>query len=94
MSEKMLGYHSAQAEKVLGHPLGMRSYVQIGPNGERVMAWFRTHERANELYGWEDKVFVGEFDPSSFTTVCLNPGGYDYLSDMIDDLDAGWEENL
>lgn len=89
MSEKLLGYYSAQAEQVLGHPQGIKSYVQVGPNGERVMAWFHSHERATELYGWEDKVFVGEFDPNTFQMVCLNPCGYEFFTDMIDE---EWEE--
>lgn len=90
MATMKLGYHSMLAEATLGHPSGIKSYVQIGPNGERVTAWFDTHEQA-EIYKWQDKVFVGEFDVDTFEPVCLNPMGYDPFALWDDPLYEGDE---
>ena len=72
MAQKMFGYYSGQAEQDLGLFTLSPTYVQIGPNGERVMAWFSSKEDAEE-YRWPDKVFVGEFDPATFRSQKINP---------------------
>lgn len=48
-------------EIVRGH------YLQIGPNGERVLCWTDDEEGAD--YKWEDKILVGYFEQNTFKSV-------------------------